>query len=56
MLKKTVTLINTPLGYLWAERGRYYKTLKGAKIAIKREDKEAAKLHKVVATFLEING
>lgn len=54
MLRKKVTVIETPIGFLWTERGRYYKTLKGLKIAIKREDSQAVKFHKVVATMLEV--
>lgn len=57
MLKQTVTLINTPKGYLWAERGRYYKTQEGAKKAALRDAKVVAKSpasRGKVMTFLEI--
>jgi hypothetical protein len=54
MVSKKVTVIETPMGFLWTERGRYYKTVKGLKTAIRRDDKQMAKYHKVVATLLEI--
>lgn len=40
---RTVTLIATPAGYLWAEQGRMYKTLKGAKIGITHDAKILAR-------------
>lgn len=59
MLKKTVktvTLINTPMGYLWAEQGRLYKTLKGAKIGITHDAKILAKRGVRTYTCLTIKG
>lgn len=59
MLKKAiknVTLINTPAGYLWAEQGRVYKTLKGAKIGISHDAKILAKRGVRTYTFLTIKG
>jgi hypothetical protein len=57
MLRNSVTLIKTVHGYLWAERGRYYKTLASAKSAVKRDAKSMVKspvARGVVATMLEI--
>lgn len=56
MLKKQVHLINTPRGTLWAERGKYYKTLKGAKTAALRDAKNLANYHGAVATIFTIEG
>ena len=52
----SVTLINTPSGYLWAEQGKVYKTLKGAKIGISHDAKILAKRGVRTYTFLTIKG
>ena len=56
ILKRNVTLIYTPKGYLWAEQGRIYKTVKGAKIGITHDAKILAQRGVRVYTFLEIRG
>jgi hypothetical protein len=43
MLKQTVTLIQTPKAVLWAERGRYYKTLALAKAVVMKEARYASR-------------
>jgi hypothetical protein len=47
MIKQTVTLIQTPKAVLWADRGRYYKTLAGAKAVVMREARDLARNHGV---------
>lgn len=54
MVKQTVTLIRTPTAVLWAERGRYYKTVERAKGVVMREAREIARQGVRVYTFLEI--
>ena len=45
MINQTVTLIQTPKAVLWAERGRYYKTMARAKAVVMREARELARNH-----------
>ena len=52
----SVTLINTSKGYLWAEQGKVYKTLKGAKIGVTYDAKILAKRGVRTYTFLTIKG
>lgn len=47
MIIQTVTLIQTPKAVLWAERGRYYKTMARAKAVVMREARELARNHGV---------
>lgn len=56
MVKQTVTLIKTPTAVLWAERGRYYKTVARAKSVAMKEAREMARNGFRVYTFLEIRG
>ncbi len=57
MLKKQhVTLIKNAEGYLWAEMGKQYKTLKGAKIGALHDARLLAKRDVRVYTFLTIIG
>lgn len=54
---RNATLQKLPNGtYLWTERGKYYKTLKGFRLAIQREDKIRAKNHNIATTILTIFG
>ncbi len=54
--KKTqsVTLIRNSFGYLWAEMGKQYKTIRGAKIGITHDAKQLARRNVRVYTFLTI--
>jgi hypothetical protein len=57
MKYQKVTLIETPQGFLWAERGVYYKSLATARRALTRDAKRVAKSPAAkgkVATLLEI--
>ncbi len=55
MLKHYATLLTTPNGVLWTKRGRYYKTMQGAKLAVKRDAKQIVKSPaSKVLTYLEM--
>ena len=55
MIKQTVTLIQTPKAVLWAERGRYYRTMERAKAVVMREARELSRNHGIgVITNLTI--
>ena len=57
MLKQKATVYETSHGFLWAERGRYYKTFKGAQRAILRDAKIVVKSPAArgkVATCIEL--
>ena len=56
MVKKFVTIVNTPKGFLWIEMGSYYKTLESAKKAVLRDAKNIAKMYGRVATVFTIEG
>jgi len=51
---QSVTLIRNQLGYLWAETGKQYKTLRGAKIGITHDAKQLARRGVRVYTVLTI--
>ena len=48
------TLIRNPQGYLWAEMGRQYRTLRGAKLGILYDARILGKRGVRVYTFLDI--
>jgi hypothetical protein len=57
MVRNKATIYETPHGFLWAEQGRYYKTLASAQRAIQRDAKIVVKspaARGVVATLLEV--
>ena len=57
MYTQHATIIETSLGFLWAERGAYYKTLAGARRAVLREARRIARSPAAggrVATVLEV--
>jgi len=55
MIKQTVTLIGLPDGRcLWAELGRYYKSVATARAAVMRNAKRVARTYGKVMTMLEI--
>ena len=54
MKTQSVTLIRNRLGYLWAEMGKQYKTLRGAKVGITHDAKQLARRGVRVYTVLTI--
>jgi len=51
---RSATLIQNQLGYLWAEMGKQYKTLRGAKIGINHDAKQLARRGVRIDTFMII--
>lgn len=51
-MRRTITLIESQNGWLWAERGSHFKALASAQRSIAREDRALAKTHGAVITTI----
>ena len=52
--KQTVTVFETQQGFLWAEMGKYYKSLAALRCAVLRDAKVLAKGAGAVLTMIEV--